>query len=255
MRELSLDERKKILLEILKDIDAFCKKEKITYYLDSGTLLGAVRHKGFILWDDDIDIAMPRDDYERFRLLFNSEKCIVFSHKTKKDYYYQFVKVKYRRSSIIETDIPQIEGLGVNIDVFPLDGMPDNLILRRIHQDYLMLLNKVRALNVHLNDRAPSVLKFAFRWKWLIRRTDNSGKRFDMSKSKYCGNIVVTNVRHKEIPIKCFAGTEYLDFEDGKYPAPAGYDEYLRMLYGDYMKLPPKEKQVVCHNTRAFLYD
>ncbi|MBO4432942.1 MAG: LicD family protein, partial [Clostridia bacterium] len=177
----------------------------------------------------------------------------VFSFWTNKDYYYQFAKVVYNGSVVFEPNIPEIKGLGINIDIFPLDGMPDRLIGRRIHQDLLMFLNKLKAANVRLKFKAPSALKFFFRWRLLIRVIDMLGKRFSMDNTNYCGNIIVTTVRHKEIPIECFENTEWLDFENRKYPVPSGYDEYLKRLYGDYMKLPPKEKQIASHNVKAFL--
>jgi len=253
MKALSLDEYKRLLLVMLKDIDVFCKENNIQYYLDSGTLLGAVRHKGFIPWDDDIDLVMPRNDYEHFILCFDTENCSILSHKTRKDYFYPYAKVNFKNSTVKEVELPEIEGLGVNIDVFPLDGMPDNLILRRIHQDTLMFLNKTRALSVRLKRKVPSFFKPVFRWKCLVALLDHLAKKYDMHKTQYCGNIVATTVRHKEIPIQCFDGTDYLPFEDDSFPVPTGYDAYLTELYGDYMKLPPKEQQVTRHHIEAFM--
>ena len=255
MRQIDLNEYKQLLVLLLKEIDVFCKREKLTYYLDSGTLLGAVRHHGFIPWDDDIDLAMPRDDYEKFISSFKSDLGEIITFNSNGRYFYPYAKVNYKKSKVIEVELPQIDGLGVNIDIFPLDGMPNKLLLRRIHQDLLMFLNKTRALSVRIRRKAPGFLKPLFRWRILVKWIDRLGKKHTIEGSHYCGNIVATTVRHKEIPVQCFASIQYVDFEDGKYPAPSGYDEYLRRLYGDYMKLPPKEKQITRHNVEAYIYE
>lgn len=255
MKKIDLIEYKRLLILLLKEIDTFCNEKELTYYLDSGTLLGAVRHHGFIPWDDDIDLAMPREDYEQFINTFNSKNGEIISFKSNSQYFYPYAKVNYKRSKVIEVELPQIDGLGVNIDIFPLDGMPNQLYLRRIHQDFLMFLNKTRALMVRIKRKVPCYLKPLFRWKLLVFWIDKLGKKYSIKNSLFCGNIVATTVRHKEIPIQCFNSTVYVDFEDGKYPAMSGYDEYLRRLYGDYMKLPPKEKQVARHNIEAYVED
>ncbi len=252
-KQLTLDDYKKLLIMVLDDIDHFCQENSITYYLDSGTLLGAVRHKGFIPWDDDIDLAMPRKDYERFVKEYRSNKCTLFSYKNHNDYFYPYAKVVCNNTDVIELIVPRIEGLGVNIDIFPLDGMPNQLTLRRIHQDWLMFLNKLRAFTVKAKKAAPSYLQFLLRWRWLVRYLDKLGKKYPVENSKFCGNITATTVRHKEIPVSAFVETVMLEFEGKKYPAPGNFDKYLTVLYGDYMKLPPEEKRVVKHKVEAYI--
>ena len=253
MRQIDINEYKGVLVKILKEIDSFCKREGVVYYLDCGSLLGAVRHKGFIPWDDDIDLSMPRKDYEKFIKEFKSDNCTVLSFRSDTDYFYTFAKVNYNGSYVDEVELPKIKGLGINIDIFPLDGMPDNLLKRRIHQDILFLLNKVRAMNVRIHRKLPKPFNIVFQWRALVSISDKLGKRYSMDNTSYCGNLVATNIWHKEIPSSCFDGTDYLDFEDGRYPVPSGYDKYLKGLYGDYMKLPPKEKQITHHHIKAYL--
>lgn len=252
-RKLSIDEYKQLLLLVLDEIDYYCSKHKLIYFLDSGTLLGAVRHKGYIPWDDDIDLVMPRDDYEQFIANFTSNICSVHSYINNSSYYYQYAKVCYNGTRVHEVVVPEINGLGVNIDVFPLDGMPNKKILRRIHQDHLMILGKIRTLIVIAQKNAPKPIKKCLRWKWIVRRIDCLGKKYDMYKCIYCGNIVASTVRHKEIPVNCFKSAELLEFEGRWYPAPIGYNTYLACLYGNYMCLPPEEKRVIQHNVEAYI--
>lgn len=252
-RQLTLDEYRKILLIVLEDINHFCQENSIKYYLDSGTLLGAVRHKGFIPWDDDIDLIMPREDYERFIKEYKSDKCTLLSYHNCKDYFYPFAKVNYNHTVVIELIVPHIEGLGVNIDIFPLDGMPNQIVFRRFHQDLLMFLNKLRALIVKVKKISPAFLQFLLRWRWLVKQIDQLGKKYSIENSLFCGNITATTVRHKEIPISVFDKTTIIEFEGKNYPVPIDYDKYLTVLYGNYMKLPPKEKQIVNHKIEAYI--
>ena len=118
------------LLPIAKDFHNYCKKEKLNYYIIGGTFLGAIRHKGFIPWDDDIDIAMPRKDYEKFLKDYPQKKYFILNYKTNPEY-------KYYISKLCSKDyiIKEKTGNEVNlfIDIFPIDGTPNNKILKKIH--------------------------------------------------------------------------------------------------------------------------
>lgn len=252
-KEIGIIEYKEKLLEILDDIDLFCRNNNILYFLDSGTLLGAIRHNGYIPWDDDIDLIMPRKDYETFISSYKSQKCSVLTFKNNNRYYYQYAKVVYNNSRVEELLVPTVDGMGINIDVFPIDGMPDNLLLRRIHQDRLMLLSKLRTLVVVLRKRTPSVMHPFLRWRWIVREIDRVAKKYKPDETKFCGNIVASLIRHKEIPKECFEDTIFHVFEGKQYPIPSGYDKYLHLLYGDYMQLPPESKRVTNHHVKAFL--
>ena len=173
--------------------------------------------------------------------------------KNDKSYYYQFAKVTYVNSKVIEHGVPPMDSLGINIDIFPLDGMPENKIRRRIHQDCLMLMSKIRTFIVILRNRIPSVGRCFLPYRWTLYILDIMAKKYSYYGSTYVGNILATTVRHKEIPNSFFSGSIYLEFEKNKYPAPKEYKKYLRRLYGDYMKYPPKEKQVSHHHFEAYI--
>lgn len=253
MREISIEEYKEKLLIVLDEIDLFCRNHQIEYYLDSGTLIGAIRHNGYIPWDDDIDLIMPREDYEVFIRNYKMPKSSVLSFHNNKSYYYQYAKVSLNNTKVEELSVPEIEGLGINIDIFPMDGMPDMLLFRRIHQDRLMLLSKTRAFALLLKRKAPDFLKPLIAWKWIVIHLDKVAKKYSPKKTRYCGNIVATTLRHKEIPRECFNNTIFHVFEGKSYPIPGGYDLYLTLLYGDYMELPPAEKRCTRHTIKAYI--
>ena len=144
MKEITIEERKTISLEILSEIHDFCEKNNICYFLDYGTLLGAVRHKGYIPWDDDIDISMKRDDYERFLKTFCSSKYEIANYRDKKFFAIQFSKVYDKKTFGILLDKINLN-YGVAVDVFPLDEIPEQdneqkVILRKIkHVDRFYL--------------------------------------------------------------------------------------------------------------------
>ncbi|MFR5682857.1 MAG: phosphorylcholine transferase LicD [Clostridia bacterium] len=123
---MSLEEIKSIQLDILSQVANYCDRNGLRYFLAYGTLLGAVRHKGYIPWDDDIDIMMPRPDYMQFINSFNNEKCAlrVGSHYLDKNYPYVIAKV-YDTSTLCKENIDVEYSIGINIDVFPIDGLPE----------------------------------------------------------------------------------------------------------------------------------
>ena len=125
MREIQFEEMKKIELNILIYFTEVCEENNLRYYLGGGTLLGAVRHKGFIPWDDDIDVMMPRPDFQKLlSLSINNENYNIIKPGTA-GYYYNFAKLVDTRTILEEKGIKRIDGLGVYIDIFPLDGMPE----------------------------------------------------------------------------------------------------------------------------------
>ena len=123
MREITLAEKKQLMLSVMDEIDAFCRENGLTYFLVGGTLLGAVRHKGFIPWDDDMDIGLPRKDYERLIREFRSGsgKVRVFDFRNKEDYFWPSAKAVAENTVLYELD-DRKHPIGVFIDVFPFDG-------------------------------------------------------------------------------------------------------------------------------------
>lgn len=263
-KELSLEEVRKIELSILDFAVDVAKKNGIQYFLDSGTLIGAVRHKGFIPWDDDIDILVPRKDYKRFLDCLrkeNSKYKVLFIDKND-DYFYAFAKVVDSTTELIETGCPRIAGYGVYVDIFPLDNIPDD---EREREKFIRKVGRYRwicsrAKSRKKEDLSPSPLRNfivhsctrLYGWKRALRRLNALCESTSDMKTDYVKSVVVTTNLHRFAPVACFSETVELEFEGKKYAAPVGYDEYLTILYGNYMELPPEEKRVSNHDFKAW---
>lgn len=269
--QISTEEIKKIELEILRNIAAFCDENGLTYYLAYGTLLGAIRHHGFIPWDDDIDIWMPRDDYEKFLKSYNSS-C--------NDKRYKLISpcdenAKHTFAKVCRTDTVKIESgirynkdyLGIDVDIFPLDGQPEEqgeyqryynkkMKFYKIHS-YMLLetsiaRNRLKA-NIFNIIRSPFLPFEKSIVKWVKDKTAELNKLYDYNNSQYVGSTdSVYNVKNDRYLKKCFDEKIKVKFEGDYFYAPKGYDEILTLRYGDYMKLPPIEKRVTHHQNNCY---
>lgn len=249
-----------VQLEIMDEVHRICEKENITYYIIAGTLLGAVRHKGFIPWDLDIDIGMPREEYEKFKVACQKHLGKNYSYLDHTNCKFFFrphalisrndtkLRVKYDHVN------PHLLDLGVYLDVFPLDNAPNDLVQRKKQMLRLRFIRKFKEY------RIPYSYSYK-RWKryahylvsgllsWISVRAVNQWQQNEM-----------TRYQNQKTSCLCSMGSQYayekqcidkriygipvlLEFEGRKYYAPERYDEYLTQLYGDYMKLPPVEKR------------
>lgn len=271
MYEQSIDQKeiKLIELDILKYIDKVCTENNLRYYLAGGTLLGAIRHKGFIPWDDDVDISMPRPDYERFIEIMKEDNSVYRCLSSyDEDYPYAFVKVINTKTKIIETTekLLQSDSIGVFVDIFPIDAMGNSRAMAKLRLK-LFRLFKILIMYASFSDtegRNTNPLIKAIRktfihvlkkinkkrlYSWIIRFINK--KEYDSS--RYIASAIAGQAGKRElISYKAFAEVEYIEFEDDKFPAPIGWDEYLKNLYNDYMKLPPVEKRHTDHSFQAF---
>ena len=263
VKEIDINELKKIQINILNYIDKICKKNKINYWIDCGTLLGAVRHSGYIPWDDDIDIGMLRDDYDKFLRIFNQEKSRyrLYASELDKDYYFQFGKVMDTKTVLYEPDENGIKS-GVYVDVFVYDNAPDDDNKLKRMYDRRDFLNKFRIAQLYpkLYDKSSlkkRILRFFLNLylkllpkNYYTKKCIKNSKRYANKETKRVGNFTSAKrmVGNKDI----FKSFVELTFEKKKYPAPIGYNEWLQAFYGDYMKLPPKEKRVSLHKFKAY---
>ena len=244
MKEITeLKEIQDLEMDILVKVDKFCRDNSIVYYLDGGTLLGAVRHKGFIPWDDDIDIYMPRPDYERFKLLFSKRKekqdLELVTWDTKTFYGRPMAKIIDTRTELIETKYHGDDPIGAFIDVFPLDGVPDNRILHFFHEKYMHALKRM----LYLKAIYPKSLPIST--KTISKMMETSAKSTDYHKA--C-RITCYASFFKEFEKNWFDEIVELQFGPILALAPKGYDQILTTLYGDYMKLPPEEQRIPHHD-------
>lgn len=260
MEELSLIKRHDICVEILNEVDVFCKNYDIQYFIGYGTLLGAIRHKGFIPWDDDIDILMFRSEYDKFVEKFSSEKYELYDFN--KPGVYVGVSKIADKTTILKQEIPQAKiNIGVSIDLFILDYEPDeekcfqkiadSLLKKRqlmIRQRYWLkgfkLLSSpkqlLRLILFSLKNRCFSLEKTRKDLNQLAQSVGNE-------KTNYVGCLTgASDYTYKErYDVEWFNKTVEVEFEGKMYPAPYRYEEYLKHLYGDYMKLPPEDKRYI----------
>ena len=265
MRKLSLEEIKMIEVNILDHISTICKKNNLKYFLAYGTLIGAIRHKGFIPWDDDIDIVMPRDDYEKLLEILKSQlevskyDCLI---PMEDGYFYEFAKV-IDTSTIVQEQTTISSRCGVWVDIFPLDGLKKEDKWSHI---LLLLLNRCRAASV--NQRFPHKTKgIAVPFEYLywkicryigykpfLKKSIQLSKRYKFNDCEYVGYASSYPAHNKYMLRKWFEKGISIPFEDKFFDAPIGFDEFLRTQYGDYMQLPPENKRV-SHHMQAFIIE
>jgi lipopolysaccharide cholinephosphotransferase len=250
------------LLCLLKFFHEFCVSNQIKYFALGGTLLGAVRHKGYIPWDDDIDIGIPREDYDKFIKLAKSEDLGHYQIEVpfeNKDYIYPYCKLYDTSTTLIENTRYKTKR-GIFLDIFPLDGIGNTLEESKnnykiINKQLNLMSTKVCAIrkgrklykNVSIII-ARCIPNFIYSWHKCIKKIDKLSRSRPYEEFEYIGNLV-GNWNYKEIAKKEWFGDGKLyDFESLKIYGPTDADSYLKNVYGDYMKLPPKEKQVTHHD-------
>lgn len=262
MKKMDSSELKKYQVGILDYVHEFCVKNNIKYFIDSGTLLGAVRHGGYIPWDDDIDVGMLREEYDVFREKFTDEtgRYVFASVETDKKCPFAHGKVYDTHTVLYEPD-ERGRKLAVNIDVFVYDDAPEDDAL--LEEQY-----KKRDIYRYLNNRRTGVpasdvpfktkvvyytfhyvLK-VFPFNFFTKMVSKNSQRYKGENTSRVGNFTA----YTKMICSKRVFDEFIDieFEGKKYRAPKGYDEWLRAFYGDYMELPPEEKRVSTHRFVAY---
>ena len=251
-------------MDIVKNVVEICKDYNLKYYMLGGTMLGAIRHKGFIPWDDDIDLGIPRKDYEKFLEVAPKElskNLKLINYKTDKNYHYYITRILDTETKVIEERIENEEEKYTNasIDIFPLDGTPNNSILRKIY--FFRVLYHRALMSLCYKDSIDKKRKRSKKEKillWIMMKIpvekmttaykqkckiDKLLRNQDFDNSRYVGNIMGA-YRTKEIVPKEFYGEGKLyEFEGIQLVGLDKYDEYLKYTYGDYMELPPEGKR------------
>ena len=268
IKEINLDELKSIELNLLKAVHAICSENRFLYSLGGGTLLGAVRHKGFIPWDDDIDIMMPRPDYDAFinYCLTHKTPFKIRCFETDKSYVDMSAKV-YNPDTVLKDDnIVGGSDIGVNIDVFPIDGLGNTykkskklFNSTKFKRNLLVAAQweKFFKSKTHPWYYEPFRLMFFVLSRFvceekLFEKIQNKYKKIDFYSVRFAAPIS-GSYREKEIFDKeLFIDVKEMDFEGEKFYAITDYDVYLTSHYGDYMQLPPEEKRVSHHTFTAY---
>lgn len=255
-----LEQLQQILLEILKYVDSVCKQNNLHYLLIGGTALGARRHNVFIPWDDDVDIGLPREDYEKLLTILKKKKdgYSIQDETTEKNYFCPFAKLR-KDGTIFKEKISHglYKNNGIYIDIFPIDTLSSCSSV-----DAKITLGKVKILNYVLRYRycrelycSGTKLRSLLNWiayipfvflsrDYLIKKLKNNMVHQNKKAKRYAANLAGTNKIEKEImTYDTFFPVKEYEFEGDMYPCPNQMDQYLRNLYGDFMVLPPLEKR------------
>lgn len=249
-----------VLFEILEEVVKICEKNDLTYFLISGTLLGAIRHKGFIPWDDDLDIAMSRQDYEIFLKLCQNQlkdNYYIHYHLTDPNYWLPFAKVRKNGTIFEEKAVVSIKShKGIFIDIFPLDNANKQ---RSVIQDIQAFLTKKissiiihkRGLNIGKPKSLVKLLLFIIRplkiqsmsifQQRIMSLNSNNKSKYFINLGSYYNYVNETMPKNKYYP------PVQVEFNGKNFNAPNDWDYVLTRIYGNYMQLPPVEKRVT-HN-------
>jgi len=265
MRKISSDkELMQIEVNVLDELHNFCEENGLVYYLWGGTLLGAVRHNGYIPWDDDIDIVMPRRDYEFLIKNFGNEHYSVYSCDNCDKYPLWYAKAFDKRTEKIEPIFRKKNyHIGIDVDIFPMDEFSDKSLVEATEKWRIMCRKKwqfslLRNSNTSFARKTAGIIaRNILRWNAnkIAVKINKKAKTFG-SCSESVMMYADSNIRKPlYMPKTWFADRELHQFEDKKYYIPTEYDALLTALYGDYMTPPPPEKQVTHHTFEAYYND
>ena len=253
MRPIDKQSYRHIMLDLMSEIDRVCTENDIPYTMGGGTLLGAVRHKGFIPWDDDIDIFLERQDYDRLLVLLKNSKCEWLDVVDDKinEYYYPFAKAVNNKTKVkMESSV--IEH-GIWIDIFPMENVPDNASKRKF---FLKRCQLYRAIILSMTTdfstqkiNFKTILKYVLKvfakivgYSRIYRWSCTYMKKYN-NVTTNCESITWSPYGTEFIEKEMMRHLQTMDFEDRKFKGVADFDTLLRRAYGDYMKLPPENKR------------
>lgn len=265
MKFISVKEMKKIQVEILKDVHRFCELNGLRYTLIFGTLLGAVRHQGYIPWDDDIDIAMPRKDYEKFIQSYHHEYYYAYDYRKDDDYCNPYAKVADTRT-ILEENVC-MKNIGVNIDVFPFDYMFDTKeecytfidSLNSIKNKFRIKYVKPGRKNIWWKKiliRLAKAAMWPYSMKKLIQQEYKIVNALSNDEAAYVALVVDPEIDASYRSVysrRMFDNFIKMPFDNEEFMVTADYHQWLTQMYGDYM-MPPEGGDRTSPHTLSKIY-
>lgn len=269
MKEIQIDELRELQMQILDYVDAFCRSNNIKYTISGGTLLGAVRHGGYIPWDDDIDIQMLRSEYVRFTELWNKQKdthpYTFISIESGNGMGYPFGKISNLKTVLYYNGVART---GVYIDVFPVDNVKDMNDFKSRHEKIQKLYAKQYRIFAWQQVKT-AICQQGKLWLYLKHiRTflfgagrsreklaviiNRLSQRQNAEECNYVFEMIAGSICKRPIPKDVFHEYKDISFENRTYMAVCDHDSYLTATFGDYMKLPPVEKRVLQHGYEVY---
>lgn len=269
MKEIKLEELKLVQLDILQALHDFCVENGIKYSLGCGTMLGAVRHKGYIPWDDDIDVYFMREDYERliriFPKIYRNDFELICLERDKR-WGRSYAKAYHNKTVLIE-ETTEKERIGIGIDVYAIDYVPDSedewlkynkrrLFYQSVSSMKMMTISKKRSFAKNAFVVMSRIILLPFSHRRIARFINKFAQKNNGKCRTYaceCVQGVITG--KKRFKAEDFVEVIDWPFEDRTFKIMKGYDDYLTNAYGDYMTPPPPEKRVSTHETKAYWRD
>lgn len=268
MKKDYVEKLRKSQIEILDEIVRICKKNNIKYFLNYGTLIGTVRHQGYIPWDDDIDIGMTRTDYNKFTTMATKELSDRFelcNYKNEENHLQNFMKIRLKNTMMVEAyNEDKIKDQGIWVDIFPYDNLKKpnsfSIKLRKKLFDYITTMISIKIdVDYYKNSKIKKIILKIISYLFSVSQLYNIRNHICTIDNKEKTNYICSFDDNFKL---CCNGFEYdkffpvkmSEFEGKKYAIPKEYDYILKMQYGDYMKIPPKDKQIT-HNPQILKFE
>ena len=262
---LSSEEQRQCIFNILLYLDGVCRENSIHYSLTGGTLLGAVRHKGFIPWDDDIDVFLTRPEFEKLNRLLHQQKKYTWLTTDSDNWHAGYCRIVDPTTEVFDDELGELKGLGLFIDVCIVDGLPNNPIIRLLFMSRLRLLYRLRR-STYEQKRADTphnpvkrIIKRVVRRITLLkgpehwtRKINRICSKYPVEKSTYVANLLSQYGKKELLHKSGFDRYHEMTFEGHSFMVFDGWEEYLTNIYGDYMTLPPEEKRHGHHFDKAY---
>lgn len=265
MKRINIEELRNIQISLLSFVDKVCKENNLNYSLCGGSLLGAIRHKGYIPWDDDIDIFLPRPDYEKLINLLNvdNKQYKILNCFLQKDYFLPFSKLIDANTTLQESYERKFKNYGIFIDIFPIDGLPNDLTKRDAYWNKIKILKRLNTMVYSKTAQEKTFIKQIFRrmmfillgfipHNFIAKKLNRLALKNNYEPSEFVACSVFGYGVKEQMSNSCVSSFINVEFEQKQFSAITGWHTYLSNLYGDYMKLPPKEDQIAKHDFEAY---
>lgn len=256
-------------LDAVKAFQKVCQQHGISFYLRGGSVMGAVKYKGFIPWDDDVDIAVPRPEYDKIKLVFK-DRIIAGKYRVESYHYNENLHCYFPRLFLLEEErqrlgLPRNTHLGLHlIDILPLDGAPGNALMRQLYFLQVYAYRFLASLgtnyhgdhlDMHSNKQKIVIAVFKklgfaklFKQTAIYRKLDRLYSKNHWQTSPYSGTITASLFKREVMPTEIWGQGQLLDFEDSQFRVPSDYDNYLKRMYGDnYLTYEPSDEEKKSH--------
>lgn len=267
--ELEVKKTQKILLNILDEILRVCETENLNVFLGGGSLLGSLRHKGFIPWDDDIDLFMPREDYEKLSKIWKNcadEKYVLIRTTKDKNYHFRVIGIADSQTTVVKKyNIGSDLVHALFVDIMPIDGIPNSKLLRGIQIVDACLFNVFnvqRKANFEnklislVTDMALRLIKNTNIRYMIWSHSERRISKYSLYDTAYCKELTTkTRAMFRPLPSDWFINYDYGEFEGRKVKIPSGAEKWMTQIYGDFMTLPPDDEQVPIHDSTVVFKD